>query len=85
MSYPNRTKLALWLRNNSKSQQWLANKLGVSRTAVQHWISGRRKVSDNRIDQLRAVMIELNDLDIAKGRPILIRLADPTRNYWDWR
>ena len=85
MSQSNRTKLALWLRDNAKSQQWLATQLGISRTAVQHWVSGRRKVPTNREAHLRAIMRDLGNFDIAEGRSILISLQDVTRNYWDWR
>lgn len=32
--------LAKWLKDNEKSQEWLADQVGVTQTAVSAWLSG---------------------------------------------
>jgi hypothetical protein len=84
MSRANKTQLARWLTQIDESQQWLADKLGcASYQAVQHWISGRRKVPDEHVASIRSLMITSGYTDLSLGRPRLIKPGDGN-NYFDW-
>jgi len=84
MSYPNNTALARWLRRYGRTQADLARSLGVSRTAAQHWISGRRPIPATHLSAVRALMRDDQENTLAKGKPTLISLPDVSNNYWDW-
>ena len=84
MSHPNNTALSRWLRRYGRTQADLARSLGVSRTAAQHWISGRRPVPATNVSALRSLMRADGENALACGKPTLISLPDKTNNYWDW-
>jgi transcriptional regulator with XRE-family HTH domain len=45
-----------WLKTNNKSYSWLANELGVSKSLVQHLLSGARTFTSDRILQVADVL-----------------------------
>lgn len=55
--------IKLWLRDNQKSQQWLAQEIGVSKALVGHMLNESRVIQPQRIvDIANALGVSVNDL-----------------------
>jgi predicted transcriptional regulator len=67
-----------WLKMNGKSYSWLANELGVSKSLVQHMLSGERVFTSERIlqvsDVIRVSVEELiHEKEEARGYTVQLR------------
>ena len=83
MSVANRTTLAEWLYQIGESQRWLAEQLDcTSYQAVQHWVSGRRKMPLEHVETVRTLMITTGHRDLALGEPRLN--SDATGKRFEW-
>lgn len=72
-----------WLRENDKSQQWLADELKVSRALVGHMLSGRRAILPERIEGLsKATNIPVKELvkDSSQSEKLTVQLRGQTSN-----
>lgn len=49
-------RLKLWLSENDKSIQWLADEMGVSKSLVGHILTGERALLPKRIMQIAKIM-----------------------------
>ena len=45
-----------WLRENQRSQAWLAGRLQVGRAAVNKWLTGERNPTRSHVDAMEAAM-----------------------------
>lgn len=73
-----------WLKVNEKSYNWLANELGVSKSLVQHLLSGARTFTSERILQVADVLgVSVEDLlkkkEEASGYSVQLRGKITTR------
>lgn len=72
-----------WLKENDKSQQWLADELNVSRALVGHMLSGRRTIIPKRIEALSEVLnIPVKELvkDSSQSENLTVQLRGQTSN-----
>lgn len=72
-----------WLKENDKSQQWLADELNVSRALVGHMLSGRRTILPKRIEALSEVLnIPVKELvkDSSQSENLTVQLRGQTSN-----
>ncbi|WP_252100552.1 helix-turn-helix transcriptional regulator, partial [Exiguobacterium sp. SH31] len=55
--------IKLWLQDNQKSQQWLAQKIGVSKALVGHMLNESRVIQPQRIVAIAKVLgVSVNEL-----------------------
>lgn len=55
--------IKLWLHDNQKSQQWLAQEIGVSKALVGHMLNESRVIQPQRIvDIAKALGVSVNEL-----------------------
>ena len=72
-----------WLKENGKSQQWLAGELGVSRALVGHMLSGKRAILPKRIEALSKILdIPVKELikDSSQSENLIVQLRGQTAN-----
>lgn len=72
-----------WLKENDKSQQWLADEINVSRALIGHMLSGRRAILPERIEALAEVLnISVKELvkDSSKSEDLTVQLRGQTSN-----
>ncbi len=57
-----RPKLIAWLRDNGKTQDWLADSCNVRQTSVSNWLRGGGMTLDNALAVVRATGLSVEDV-----------------------
>ena len=77
-------KVKIWLQENGKSHQWLAEELNVSKALIGHMLSGNRTIQPKRIPELAKVLgvsvKELTEDSSFKSKRLVIQLRGSTSN-----
>lgn len=77
-------KVKIWLQENGKSHQWLAEELNISKALVGHMLSGNRTIQPKRIPELAKVIglsvKELTEDNSLKSKRLVVQLRGSTSN-----
>ncbi|ANU28289.1 helix-turn-helix domain-containing protein [Planococcus versutus] len=77
-------KVKIWLQENGKSHQWLAEELNISKALVGHMLSGNRTIQPKRIPELAKVLgMSVNELmedSSLNSKRLVVQLRGTTSN-----
>lgn len=77
-------KVKIWLQENGKSHQWLADELKISKALVGHMLSGTRTIQPKRIPELANILglsvRELTEDSSLKSKRLVVQLRGSTSN-----
>ncbi|RLQ84884.1 helix-turn-helix transcriptional regulator [Planomicrobium sp. Y74] len=77
-------KVKIWLQENGKSHQWLAEELNISKALVGHMLSGNRTIQPKRIPELAKILglsvKELTQDSSIQSKRLVVQLRGATSN-----
>lgn len=78
-----RKKVRAWLREQERSQEWLAGELGVSKAAVGHWLTGERGITLEHAKRLASMIgIPLSEVLESSDATLLTDEEVSLLAYW---